>query len=60
MSLNRNFQPHRSESSQENFNCFLQAKSFLSDSEFNDDSIFHINENNSLNALNNFTGKMTA
>ena len=60
MSLNRNFQPHRSESSQENFNYFLQAKSFLSDSEFNDDSIFHINENNSLNALNNFTGKMTA
>ena len=51
MRLYRNYQPRRSKSSQENFTYFLRAKSCLSDSEF------HIDENNSLNALNNGTGK---
>ena len=58
MRLYRNYQPRRSKSSQENFTYFLKAKSCLSDSEFNDDSIFHIDENNSRNALNNGTGKI--
>lgn len=60
MRLYRSYQTNQSKSSQENFTYFLKAKSCLSDSEFNDNSIFHIEENNSLNALNNGTGKMTA